>query len=83
MANASSHHIMGDSTSRIVLVNESDMELDIINPHLIQTRTTEPEFSLPPVDTGKDAWLFLLSAFVLEILTWGTTSTVLMPNYTN
>ena len=29
------------------------------------------EFSLPPVDTGKDAWLFLLACFVLEALVWG------------
>ncbi|KAK5997754.1 MFS-type transporter pytF-like protein [Cladobotryum mycophilum] len=29
------------------------------------------EFSLPPVDTGKDAWLFLAAAFVMEALVWG------------
>ncbi|KAL1301816.1 hypothetical protein AAFC00_006004 [Neodothiora populina] len=28
-------------------------------------------FSLPPADGGKDAWLFLTSAFVLEALVWG------------
>lgn len=32
---------------------------------------TEIEFSLPPVDTGRDAWLFLFSAFILEVLVWG------------
>ncbi|KAH7087172.1 major facilitator superfamily domain-containing protein [Paraphoma chrysanthemicola] len=52
-------------------VNESDMELHAINPHHDETHSTEPEFSLPPVDGGKDAWLFLFSAFVLEILVWG------------
>ncbi|KAK3313540.1 major facilitator superfamily domain-containing protein [Apodospora peruviana] len=26
---------------------------------------------LPPVDTGKDAWLFLAACFVLECLVWG------------
>jgi MFS family permease len=30
-----------------------------------------PEFSLPPVDGGKDAWLFLAAAFVVEALVWG------------
>ncbi len=30
-----------------------------------------PEFSLPPVDGGKDAWLFLVAAFTMEALTWG------------
>jgi hypothetical protein len=28
-------------------------------------------FSLSPTDGGKDAWLFLLAAFVLEALVWG------------
>lgn len=26
---------------------------------------------LPPVDGGKDAWLFLAAAFVVEALVWG------------
>jgi hypothetical protein len=29
------------------------------------------EFSLPPVDGGKDAWLFLAACFVVEALVWG------------
>jgi len=29
------------------------------------------EFSLPPVDRGKDAWLFLAACFVVEALVWG------------
>lgn len=29
------------------------------------------EFSLPPVDTGRDAWLFLAACFVIEALVWG------------
>lgn len=29
------------------------------------------EFSLPPVDGGKDAWLFLTACFVMECLVWG------------
>jgi hypothetical protein len=32
-------------------------------------------FSLPPTDTGKDAWLFLLACFMLEALIWGTSRT--------
>ncbi|KAF2179001.1 MFS general substrate transporter [Zopfia rhizophila CBS 207.26] len=28
-------------------------------------------FSLPAVDSGKDAWMFLAAAFVVEILVWG------------
>ena len=34
-------------------------------------RTTRQEFSLPPVDGGKDAWLFLAGCFVTEALIWG------------
>lgn len=30
------------------------------------------EFSLPPVDRGKDAWFFLAACFFVEALTWGT-----------
>ncbi|RAL17649.1 MFS general substrate transporter [Aspergillus homomorphus CBS 101889] len=29
------------------------------------------EFSLPPVDGGKDAWLCLVGAFLLEMMVWG------------
>jgi hypothetical protein len=29
------------------------------------------EFSLPPVDRGKSAWLFLAGAFMIEALVWG------------
>jgi len=28
-------------------------------------------YSLPPVDGGKDAWLFLAACFVAEALVWG------------
>ncbi|KAF2198134.1 MFS general substrate transporter [Delitschia confertaspora ATCC 74209] len=28
-------------------------------------------FSLPPTDTGKDAWMYLAAAFVVEMLVWG------------
>lgn len=31
----------------------------------------QQEFSLPPVDSGKDAYLFLLAAFIVEALVWG------------
>ncbi|OGM48623.1 hypothetical protein ABOM_001953 [Aspergillus bombycis] len=42
----------------------------------LQDRTPEEqdpglrEFSLPPVDQGKDAWLCLIGAFVLEMMVW-------------
>lgn len=30
-----------------------------------------PEFSLAPVDGGKDAWLCLLGCFFIEAMVWG------------
>lgn len=32
------------------------------------------ELNLPPVDGGKQAWLFLAACFVLEALIWGMSS---------
>lgn len=32
------------------------------------------EFSLPPVDSGKDAWLMLASAFLIEGFVWGNST---------
>ena len=29
------------------------------------------EFSLPPTDRGKDAWLFLAACWAVEALVWG------------
>jgi hypothetical protein len=83
IANAPSVGPMGTLTPRPSAVDESDMELYTINPPLDETDATEPEFSLPPVDGGKDAWLFLFSAFVLEILVWGNTSVSPAPKQTN
>ncbi len=34
-------------------------------------QTSQHEFSLPPTDRGKDAWLFLAAGFVVEALVWG------------
>jgi hypothetical protein len=27
--------------------------------------------ALPPVDTGRDAWLFLVAAFIIDTMVWG------------
>lgn len=70
------HSTKSDTTQ---LAPPSDIELQ----HIIANQNHEPnltddgpagarEFSLPPVDTGKDAWLLLMGAFVLEIVVWGT-----------
>ncbi|KAI0430435.1 MFS general substrate transporter [Xylaria sp. FL1042] len=36
-------------------------------------RDGNPEFSLPPVDGGREAWLFLAACFVVDALIWGYT----------
>ncbi len=40
------------------------------NSHLVSSSLDES--TLPPVDGGKDAWLFLAACFVVEALVWGT-----------
>jgi len=37
------------------------------------------EFSLPPVDGGKDAWLFLAACFAVDALVWGMCSLPVFP----
>lgn len=38
---------------------------------LPENENAHPEFSLPPVDGGRDAWLFLAASFMIEGLVWG------------
>jgi len=38
---------------------------------LVETQPEGHEFSLPPVDHGKDAYLFLAACFIVEALVWG------------
>ncbi|KAI0010457.1 major facilitator superfamily domain-containing protein [Xylariaceae sp. FL0662B] len=62
----------------------SAVELDDLNVNSLNTtveqRVAQPsgidsvsgqDFSLPPVDTGKDAWLFLAACWTVEALVWG------------
>ncbi|KAI1105322.1 MFS general substrate transporter [Jackrogersella minutella] len=37
----------------------------------VQPEDGRQEFSLPPVDGGKDAWLFLAACWAIEALVWG------------
>jgi hypothetical protein len=65
-------------TSSIELQSPSttwDHEAGQITSSNLETEAQSPEghtqFSLPPVDGGKDAWLFLFASFLLEALVWG------------
>lgn len=53
----------GDGGSAVVIDSRLPNEADF---------TQRQEFSLPPVDGGKDAWLFLAAVFVVDGLVWGT-----------
>ena len=48
-------------------------ELDRAEAEAVVEESNGPrhEFSLPPVDRGKDAYLFLLACFMVEGLVWG------------
>lgn len=60
------------STPRRTSIYDSNIQLNDVDPQHGEAGAGELQFSLPPVDTGKDAWLFLFSAFIMDILVWGT-----------
>ncbi|KAG4293652.1 hypothetical protein FPRO06_00237 [Fusarium proliferatum] len=60
------------SQTSIELRQNPGREEDFASSGLDLTSTHENEVSsLPPVDGGKDAWLFLAASFMVEALTWG------------
>jgi hypothetical protein len=64
-------HAMAASTPRRTPIYDYNTELSAVNLHRDGAVAVEAGSPLPPVDTGKDAWLFLSSAFVMDILVWG------------
>ncbi|KAF3053333.1 hypothetical protein E8E11_011110 [Didymella keratinophila] len=58
------------STPRQTSIYDSNIQLNDVDPQHGEAGAEELNFSLPPVDTGKDAWLFLFSAFIMDILVW-------------
>lgn len=51
-------------------MNESAVELNT-TPHPDQHELGRTEFTLPPTDRGREAWLVVIGAFVVEALLWG------------
>lgn len=51
-------------------LGEGDISSEVEGLGLDPTGTHQV-LALPPVDGGKDAWLFLAAAFMVEALTWG------------
>lgn len=86
MASQSTFDIPLDSLPPSYRTTERNTDFDPIRraetgtPEPQDTSVQEParhEFSqLPPVDGGKDAWLFLAACFVVEALVWGTFSII-------
>ena len=70
-ANLETEGEMTASTPHQTSISNSNIELNDVNPRHDEAGEREVQFSLPPVDTGKDAWLFLFSAFIMDILVWG------------
>lgn len=50
-------------------VLETQAEVNV--PPAIENEHGRQISSLPPVDGGKDAWLFLAACFAIEALVWG------------
>jgi len=44
---------------------------DVESPSPLEAQPRNEFQQLPPVDGGKDAWLFLAACFILECLVWG------------
>ncbi|KAF9641117.1 Major facilitator superfamily [Lasiodiplodia theobromae] len=63
------------STETAIQLNELDGRCEHTRPGDADDQVDDSrpahEFSLPPVDGGKDAWLMLASAFFIEGLVWG------------
>jgi hypothetical protein len=48
---------------------------DFVNSRVLNSTALDPTshhgFSLPPADTGKEAWYFLATCFLVEAVVWG------------
>ncbi|KAH8596147.1 major facilitator superfamily domain-containing protein [Bisporella sp. PMI_857] len=63
-----------DSSTGINLDTLPNNQAETVNaqrPTIDQNQSYTVELSLPRADGGKDAWLFLISCFVVEALVWG------------
>jgi hypothetical protein len=72
------------SQTSIELRQDPGREEGFASSGLDLTSTHENEASsLPPVDGGKDAWLFLAASFMVEALTWGESHLNLLDSSTD
>ncbi|KAF2100280.1 MFS general substrate transporter [Rhizodiscina lignyota] len=59
------------ASSETGIANEAPIELQFIDNPTWHTEQPRQEFSLPPADRGKAAWLFLMTCFFVECFIWG------------
>ncbi|KAM0255031.1 hypothetical protein ACHAQJ_006179 [Trichoderma viride] len=62
-ANSSENEKHEGDSAAVVEIRSDDVEA--------QRENQDQGYSLPPADTGKDAWLFLAACFVMEAMVWG------------
>ena len=62
-------HVTDENVSS-VQPNEP-IELQVSSNSITNDINHQQEFSLPPADGGKDAWLFLITCFFVEAFVWG------------
>jgi len=54
----------------LAATKEGDQQPQVLNCNA-ESQVPNSEFSLPPVDTGKEAWLFLAACWGVEAVTFG------------
>lgn len=64
------------TTTAIELQSPGDSPRAISPERHAEDGTGHEMASLPPVDGGKDAWLFLAACFMIEGLVWGESTDV-------
>jgi hypothetical protein len=57
---------------------QTESETEVQRPSTIPEDASGLHHALPPADRGKDAWLVLAAAFILEALVWGESQRQLM-----
>lgn len=66
-------HLPSENLSTDIQYDQLDeqIELQLSANSITNNGHHQQEFSLPPADGGKDAWLFLVTCFFVEAFVWG------------
>lgn len=77
--NSVQHRPIQEKNEGSVDVSSSQVNHDASSTEQGHDLLSPLEFSLPPVDGGKDAWMFLAASFVMEALVWGRCKNIMCP----